>query len=71
LLHKPLEMLLKPRLMLVAIVAALLVNALANLIFVPIYGYPASAVISLVSVLTYIIVIFAFLLRFRKLGLLR
>jgi O-antigen/teichoic acid export membrane protein len=52
LLHKPLEMLLKPR-------------------FVPIYGYPASAVISLVSVLTYIIVIFAFLLRFRKLGLLR
>jgi O-antigen/teichoic acid export membrane protein len=71
LLHKPLELLLKPRLMLIAIVAALLVNALANLIFVPVYGYPASAVISLVSVLTYIIIIFVFLIRFRKLGLLR
>ncbi len=68
LLHKPLELLLKPRLMLVAIVAALLVNALANLVFVPLYGYPASAVISLVSVITYIIVIFAFLFRFRKQG---
>ena len=67
-LHKPLELLLKPRLMLVAIVAALLVNALANLVFVPLYGYPASAVISLVSVITYIIVIFAFLFRFRKQG---
>ncbi|MCK9422555.1 MAG: oligosaccharide flippase family protein [Bacteroidales bacterium] len=71
LLHKPLELLLKPRLMLFAIIAALTVNALANLIFVPVYGYPASAVISLVSVITYIIVIFAFLIRFRKQGLLK
>jgi O-antigen/teichoic acid export membrane protein len=71
LLHKPLELLLRPRLMLVAIVAALAVNILANLILIPVWGYPASAVISLVSVLTYIIVIFAFLFRFRKLGLLK
>ena len=69
LLHKPLELLLKPRLMLVAIFVALTVNALANLVFVPVYGYPASALISLVSVLIYIIVIFAFLFRFRKQGL--
>ncbi|MCX6250043.1 MAG: oligosaccharide flippase family protein [Bacteroidetes bacterium] len=67
--HKPLELLLKPRLMLVAILAALAVNALANLIFVPIHGYPAAAVISLVSVVTYIIIIFAFLFRFYKQGL--
>ena len=71
LIHKPLELLLKTKLMLVAIVAALVVNALANLLFVPLYGYPASAVISLLSVLTYIIVIFAFLFRFYKQGLLR
>jgi O-antigen/teichoic acid export membrane protein len=69
LLHKPLELLLKPRLMLAAILTALLVNTLANLVFVPIYGYPASAVISLASVITYIIIIFAFLFRFRKRGL--
>ena len=69
LLHKPLELLLKPRLMLVAILAAITVNTVANLVFVPIYGYPASAVISLASVVTYIIVIFAFLFRFRKQGL--
>jgi len=71
LLHKPLELLLKPRLMLAAILAALLVNTIANFVFVPVYGYPASAVISLASVITYIIVIFAFLFRFRKQGLLK
>lgn len=70
LLHKPLELLLKPRLMLVAIVAALIVNALANIVFVPVFGYPAAAVVSLVSVSTYIILIFAFLFRFRKKGIL-
>jgi O-antigen/teichoic acid export membrane protein len=70
LIHKPLELLLKPRLMLIAILVSLAVNALANIIFVPIYGYPASAVISLISVITYIIVIFAFLFRFNKQGLL-
>lgn len=63
LIHKPLELLLKPRLMLAAILAALAVNTVANLVFVPMYGYAASAVISLVSVATYIIIIFAFLLR--------
>jgi len=69
LLHKPLELLLKPRLMIVAIVAALAINALANMVFVPVFGYPASAIISLVSVLSYIIVIFAFLFRFYRQGL--
>ena len=68
LLHKPLELLLKPQLMLAAILAALLVNTIANFVFVPVYGYPASAIISLASVITYIIVIFAFLFRFRKQG---
>jgi O-antigen/teichoic acid export membrane protein len=71
LLHKPLELLLKPKLMLLAIVSALAVNTLANLVFVPVFGYLASAVISMVSVLTYVIVIIVFLLRFRKQGLLR
>jgi hypothetical protein len=56
--------------MLIAILASLAVNALANLVFVPVYGYPASAIISLASVITYIIVIFAFLFRFRRIGLL-
>jgi O-antigen/teichoic acid export membrane protein len=69
LLHKPLELLLKPRLMLAAILAALLVNTIANVVFVPLWGYPVSAVISLASVVTYIIVIFAFLFRFRRKGL--
>ena len=69
LLHMPLILLLKSRLMLVAILAALAVNALANLIFVPVYGYPASAVISMVSVITYILVTLTFFLRFRKQGL--
>jgi O-antigen/teichoic acid export membrane protein len=70
LFHKPLELLLKTRLMLVAIITALAVNVLANLVFVPIYGYVASAVISLVSVLAYLIVIFIYLFRFRKIGIL-
>jgi O-antigen/teichoic acid export membrane protein len=69
LLHKPLELLLRPRLMLIAIISAFVGNAIANLIFVPIYGYPASAVISLTSVLIYISVIFVFLFRFYKKGL--
>jgi O-antigen/teichoic acid export membrane protein len=71
LLHKPLELLLKPRLMLMAILCALGVNIVANLVFVPLYGYPASALISLASVVIYIIVIFAFLFRFHKQGLLK
>jgi O-antigen/teichoic acid export membrane protein len=69
LLQKPLELLLRPRLMLFAILAALSLNTLANLVFVPVFGYPASAVISLTSVIIYIIVIFAFLFRLRKKGL--
>jgi len=69
LLHKPLELLLKPGLMLAAIIAALAVNTVANLVFVPLYGYTAAAVISLASVVTYIIVIFALLFRSRKKGL--
>ena len=69
LLHKPLELLLKPRLMIIAILAALVVNFIANLALVPLFGYPASAVVSLVSVITYIMVIFAFLFRFHKQGL--
>jgi len=71
LLHKPLELLLKTRLMLVAIIAALLMNALANMLLVPVYGYPAAAVVSLASVITYIIVILGFLFRFHKQGLLK
>jgi O-antigen/teichoic acid export membrane protein len=69
LLHKPLELLLKPRLMITAILAALLINTTANFILIPLWGYPVAAVISLASVVTYIIVIFAFLFRFRRQGL--
>jgi O-antigen/teichoic acid export membrane protein len=69
LLHKPLELLLKPGLMIAAILAALAVNTTANFVLVPAWGYPVSAAISLFSVITYIIVIFAFLFRFRKQGL--
>ena len=69
LLHKPLELLLKPRLMLVAIVGALVLNTLANLVFVPVFGYAVSALISLASVIAYIIIIFAFLFRFYRQGL--
>lgn len=70
LLHKPLELLLKPKLMLAAILAALTANTLANLLFVPIFGYAASAVASLGAVILYIILIFAFLFRFQSKGLL-
>ncbi len=68
LLHKPIELLLKPRLMLMAIFAALAMNGIVNMVFVPAYGYQASAIAALLSVLTYIMVIFAFLWRFRKKG---
>jgi O-antigen/teichoic acid export membrane protein len=71
LLHKPLELLLKPQLMLLAIIVALVANTLGNLVFIPAYGYPAAAVVSLASVIFYIIIIFVFLFRFRKMGLLK
>ena len=71
LLHKPLELLLKPQLMLLAIIVALVANAVGNLVFIPAYGYPAAAVVSLASVIFYIIIIFVFLFRFRKMGLLK
>jgi O-antigen/teichoic acid export membrane protein len=71
LLHKPLELLLKPRLMLLAIIVALVANTLGNLFFIPAYGYPAAAVVSLASVILYIIIIFTFLFHFRRQGLLK
>lgn len=71
LLHKPLELLLKPGLLIVAIAASLAVNTLSNLIFVPLYGYPAAAVAYLVSVLTYLTVVVIFVRRFRRQGLLK
>ena len=54
--------------LLIAIIAALVINWLANLVFVPRYGYPAAAVISLSTVSIYILVTSAILFRFRKRG---
>lgn len=68
LVHKPLELLLKPGFMLVAILVALAVNGVGNLLLVPLFGYPAAALVSLVSVVTYLIVIFAFLFYCRRKG---
>ena len=53
--HKPLELMLKQRYMIVAILACIVVNIIGNLIFVPHYGFRAAAVASLVSSLLYII----------------
>jgi O-antigen/teichoic acid export membrane protein len=68
-LQKPLELLFKTRLMLLAIVVALAVNGVANVLLIPRFGYTAAAIVSLGSVSIYIIVIFALLFRFRKQGL--
>jgi len=69
LLHKPLELLLKPNMMLAAILVALVVNLGANLVFVPRIGYPAAAVIALVSVAVYIAVVVVIVFRFHRQGL--
>jgi len=68
-IHKPLELLLKPKLMLAGIVMALTLNGVANFLLVPVYGYAASAVISFISVLTYILFILVFLIRYQRLGM--
>jgi O-antigen/teichoic acid export membrane protein len=68
LFHKPLELLLKPGLMLWAILVALAVNAAGNILFIPAFGFVAAAVTSLASVLTYKLIIFAILLHFNRKG---
>ena len=68
--HKPLELLLKQRYMIVAILVCIAVNITANLLFVPHFGFRAAAVASLASSLLYIVfalwMSFYFLNRHRK-----
>jgi len=60
LIHKPLELLLKQNLMIVAIIGSLIFNIAGNLIFVPGLGFKAAAWVSLASSLFYIILVFIF-----------
>lgn len=60
LIHKPLELRLRPNLMLAAILVALAVNASGNFLFIPRYGYTASALAALASVVVYILVVLVF-----------
>jgi O-antigen/teichoic acid export membrane protein len=55
--HKPLEIMCKTRRMLVGILGALAVNVTSNAIFVPRYGYRASALVSVASSLTYVVLV--------------
>jgi O-antigen/teichoic acid export membrane protein len=70
LVHKPLELLLKPGLMLLAIAIALIFNVIANLILVPVAGYPAAAIVSLLSVILYLSIVGGFLYTFSRKGML-
>jgi len=54
-IHKPLELLMKQRSMVCALLAGMIVNLGANLIFVPYFGFSASAVISFSTALLYVI----------------
>jgi O-antigen/teichoic acid export membrane protein len=60
LIHKPLELLLKQNLMIIAIIGSLIFNIAGNLIFVPGFGFKAAAWVSLASSLFYIILVFIF-----------
>ncbi len=53
-IHKPFELLLKQKTMVILILISLFANISLNLIFVPRYGFQAAAVSSLVSVCLYI-----------------
>lgn len=68
LVHKPLELLLRPGLMLMAIVASLAVNTAGNLLLIPRFGFQSAAFVSMLSVLTYIIIVAVVLFRFKKQG---
>jgi O-antigen/teichoic acid export membrane protein len=52
-IHKPLELLMKQYTMVMVLVGCLVVNILANVVFVPRYGYNASAIIFFLSALQY------------------
>ena len=56
-LHKPLELLMKQRSMVYAILCSLAINAIANLIFIPIYGFPAAAVASFFTAFSYVVLV--------------
>ena len=53
--HKPLELLMKQRTMVYALLSVLTINVGANLLFVPVYGFTAAAIVSCVSALIYVI----------------
>lgn len=55
--HKPLELMLRPGLMLVAIVTALAVNIAANVVFMPLVGFVGSAAASLAAVIVYFLMV--------------
>jgi len=54
LLHKPCELLFRLDKMITGILISLIVNIIANLIFIPLYGYQAAAYTTLVGVMVYI-----------------
>ncbi len=68
LVHKPLELLLKPGLMVAALGVASGINIGANILLVPVYGYTASAVVSLLSVLFYLAAVLMIITHYRRKG---
>lgn len=54
LVHKALELLLKLKEMIIAIIVALLINVLGNVLLLPVYGYRAAALTTLIGIVVYI-----------------
>ncbi|MDP4280815.1 MAG: oligosaccharide flippase family protein [Bacteroidota bacterium] len=63
--HKPLELLLKQRLMLIIILIVMILNIALNLILVPFYGLTAAAFSAFLSSLMYILIVILFIIRNR------
>ena len=57
LIHKPLEVKLKQKHMLVALIVAFAFNVVANIILIPTYGYVAAAYTTLASFIIYMVMV--------------
>jgi O-antigen/teichoic acid export membrane protein len=47
----------KQRSMVYAILCSLAINAAANLIFIPIFGFPSAAIVSFFTALSYVVLV--------------
>jgi len=66
-IHKPLELHLKPWLMIFSILIALATNIVLNYVFIPIYKFEAAAMITLISTIVYTVCVLIFI-KYNKLN---